>query len=62
MWNHTASFMALYYNSLRGKSNPALSAEDFNPYSEKNSSQGSVREQIKSKEDVEKLVERLKNF
>lgn len=54
--------MALYYNSLRGKSNPALSAEDFNPYSEKNSSQGNAREQIKSKEDVDKLVERLKNF
>lgn len=56
-WDHTANLMALYANSKSSKGK-TYSANDFHPMSQMKTNQG----QLKSKEDVAELLEKMRNF
>lgn len=52
-WNHTGSLISAYYNSKQSKK--TYSPNDFNPHKKKPPT-------LKSKEDVDAMVEKLRKF
>lgn len=55
-WHHTSSLMSLYANSK--SKNRKFSPDDFNPYV----AMAKAETQPKNKEDVNALVEKMKQF